>query len=264
MKSNYYPFIGFLVLLIIFPLSDTEAQNRRLRSRQVSSIDLMGGADFGFRTISIKSRFGASGEKYVNRSKNELPTFNYRFGINYIQGLSERLSLRVGFRKATAGFRTNFIERIDVFEDINDITKVLTSDQNNRTIYVYRYNFIELPVAVRHTMVKSFCEPYVEFGVSTYFYNHTVVKSKFYSRVDGKRGLQNTSTIRNGIEENINQFNYLPFISAGGNFRITKTFTGFSQFIYRHQFNKLRNEELAERIVSLGCEIGIKYYLEVY
>ena len=264
MGNKTYLILGLVGLLTILSITDLIGQRRRgLRSKQVNTIDLMFGADIGFRQLGLSSEVLDSFALLANRKLYEAPRFNARFGVNYIHGINETLSAKIGFRFASAGFNTTEIERIDVEQDINQIQKVNARGEDRFVEYKFNYQFFEIPLAIRHTLINSYCQPYFELGLSTYLYRNTKIKEFFYDSItrDGRRRHEIVGSNNYTKSEAIHQFNFLASLAMGGNFRITDTFSGFSQMIVRYQINDLREGALTEKLVSLGGEIGVRYYL---
>ena len=226
----------------------------------------MGGADVGFRQLRMVPGSADSVALLRNRKLYEAPKGNYRFGINYIHGLSGTLAAKVGLRYVSAGFKTGEIDRIDVAQDINQIEKVDARDTSSFVEYNFNYKFIEVPLAIRHTMVNSYCQPYIEIGLSTYFYHRTNITERLYRPilVGNERKSENFLTNNYKQKEAISKINFLPYLSIGGNFRITESVSGFSQIIARYQINNLRESLLIEQMISVGGEIGVRYYLDIY
>ncbi len=268
MRTNHYSLIGIFVLFSIFPISHIDSQNRGLRYRLVNSVDVIAGADFGARTIKLMPEFTDSTHFLDNREFNERTKVNYRFGLNYVHGLTGSLSAKIGVRYANAGFTISKISRIrDLDTDVHILERVDRSSATSYVIYSYNFNFVEVPLAIRHTAVNSTCQPYIEFGLSTYLYLGTRIHEQFYQSLenkDGKFEMQKTRKNIYPVKQDFNLFNFLPYIAIGGNFNIHRNFSGFSQIILRKQVNNLRKNYVEEKLVSLGGEIGVRYYLEVY
>lgn len=230
-------------LLLAFLCLSFIGVNAQSYNKLSNSLDLVIGADFGYRTINMDPAFGEFLFQQENRAKLERPQANYRIGLNYIQGLSSSWALKTGIRYATAGFNISSVEAFDISQDINLIDKnfsVLGSD------YKYNYRFIEIPVGLRYVFNKSFCDPFIEFGIATNIYQHTQIFQ------DGNRELTK--------KESINKFNYFGYLSLGGDFEINDRLRGFTQLMGRYQFNKLRKGPLEERAVSLGLETGLRFH----
>lgn len=126
---------------------------------------------------------------------------------------------------------------VDVQQNINEIDKIY---QQRGTIYQYDYQLVEIPIGLRYILSWSLCKPYVEFGIAP--------KDEFNNKIT--------------IEEQINQFNFIGFLATGGDFIISEHFSGFTQLVAvgRYQLNNLRIGEPEERILSLGLEVGIRFY----
>ena len=266
MRINPFCWIGLIFVLFTFPTSNIFCQSKGLGYKLKSTIDVMGGADIGFRQLRMVPGTSDSVALLRNRKLYEAPKVNYRFGINYIHGLTGTLAAKVGFRYTSAGFNTGEIDRIDVSQDINRIEKIDARDTSRFVEYNFNYKFFEVPLGIRHTMVNSYCQPYIEIGLSTYFYHRTNIREHLYRPilVGNVRKPDNYLTNNYKKKEAISKINFLPYLSIGGNFRITESVSGFSQIIARYQINNLRESVLIEQLISVGGEIGVRYYLDVY
>ncbi len=219
-------------------------------TREVNSVDLVLGGDFGYRTISGEISKEGVINSLNNRALYEAPKLNYRFGLNYNIGI-RKLSARLGLRYANPGFAiAQRIEKINIEEDINDITKVYDS---NGKRYKYKYQIIEVPIGIRYILINTICQPYFEIGLSPTIYHKTIIEEII--------GLERTG-IKYSWKEQINTMNYIGFASVGGNFNITENVSGFTQMIGRYQVNNLRKRETVEKLIGIGLEIGIRYFIE--
>ncbi len=216
--------------------------------KQSNSIDIVLGGDFGFTFVRAEKTNPQGLEEMGNRRKHETFKLNSRFGFNYIHGISGNMSIKTGIRFANPGFAISSIEDFDINENINTVEKAYAYEGAE---YRYNYRLVEIPLGLRIGFVKSYCEPYIELGVATNFYWQTIVEKRFNE--GGKE--------KSEIKESLRRINYISFFSAGGNFTISNNLSGFTQLVGRYQLNNLREGALVEKIVSLGLEIGIRYYL---
>lgn len=236
------------LLLCSFFVQKIKAQARYKLS---NSVDLIMGGDFGFRVINYDDANPEAVQQYNNRNQFENYKLNYRVGLNYIHGLNANFSLKTGIRFSNPGFTVTNVENFDPANDINTIEKEIKTGQIKNT-FQYNYQLIEIPLGLRYTLTNGVCEPYFELGLAGNIYWQTVVKTD-RAVAEIPRSLT--------LEENINTFNYVGFLSVGGNFYLSEKLSGFTQLVGRYQFNNLRESELEERIVGLGIEIGVRRYL---
>lgn len=247
--TTFSRFLMLSTLLMFFCPTVSYSQYGRMKWKQRSSIDLVIGGDYGFRLIDGNSANPNVQELILNRQEHENQKLNYRFGFNYYQGLTYSIALKTGLRFANPGFVIHSVESFDVEQDINEIKKVFIPRGPE---YKYEYQMIEIPLGVKYTIVGYTCEPYFEAGIAFNFYRETLVK---------EIGYDEKYTNKTTIEEAINNTNYIGFASVGGNFNLGDNVSGFTQLVGRYQFNNLRKGILVERIVSLGLEVGFRYYL---
>jgi len=240
--------ITLLSLITLFLISSINLFGQNRWSKQASSIDVVIGGDFGFRLLKGDDSSPGINEKLENREAFEKSKLNYRYGINYYQGISASWLIKTGIRFSNPGFSISSIEQIDVNVNINDIKKAFLL---NGPEYRYKYQMLEIPLGLKYVISGSKCNPYVEFGASANLYSKTTIEE---ISNDGKKDF-------NQVKEKINKLNYIGFIGFGGNFYISENISGFSQFMLRYQLNNLRTDDVEERMVAMGLELGIKYHL---
>lgn len=217
-----------------------------------NSIDLILGADIGFRTIHHQPANPAAEKEYQNRNALENYKMNYRFGLNYLHGISKTLSIKTGVRLSNPGFSISGVEDIDPTQNINTVEKRLSSNHEGSE-FKYGYQLVEVPLGLRYTLTKRSCEPFFELGLATNLYWRTkVIRKKFDQRGNS------TAIVK---EAAIKKLNYVGFLSMGGNINLSQNFSGFTQLVARYQLNNFRESALVERIVSLGFEFGVRRYL---
>lgn len=237
-----------LLCLIFFPSGYAEAQYGRQGWRQQDAIDIVVGGEFGLHLISGKTADESTAAMVHNRQGYENNKLNYRFGLNYYLGLSPSLSIKAGLRYANPGFATSPVEAFDPTQDINTVVKHFEPFGSE---YRYEYQMFEFPLGVKYTLINSVCEPYFEAGISPAVYWRTLVQQRSYGG----------GTSFTEIEEQINRVNFIGFLSVGGNLNLTQSLSGFTQLIGRYQLNNLRKGPVQERILGLGLEMGLRYYL---
>ncbi|MEL6866989.1 MAG: hypothetical protein AAFP19_21370 [Bacteroidota bacterium] len=246
-KMKSLPTLCFLLLCLLS--SALDAQSHRWDGRLAHSIDLVIGGDFGFRILDQDASQNDIINAYDNRNLFENYKLSHRFGFNYYHGIGPNLAIKTGLRWANPGFSISAISPIDINQDINEIQKIY---DEYGTTYRYNYQLLEIPLGLKFVLPKSVCNPFFEVGIAPNYYRKTVVEQK------GPFG----ESFSNAIEEDINRWNFVGFLSAGGNFAISNSISGFTQMVGRYQINSLRKSALSERMISLGIEIGIKYYLQ--
>ncbi len=217
-------------------------------SKLANSIDVVIGGDFGFRMISRSSSTPETQQEFENRKNLERYKLNYRFGFNYYHGITGNISVKTGLRFANPGFSITDTKLEDLNEDINRIEKEWV---NGGSEYRYNYHMIEIPLGVKYVLSNTYCDPYFEAGVSANVYWKTIVEERFY----------NGGSENNSISEDINKVNWIGFVASGGTFDISRKISGFIQLVARCQVNNLRSADLNERLISVGLEVGGRYYL---
>lgn len=245
--------ISIFIILIISSNNTLTGQRKGLTERQANTLDIMCGGDFSIRLISGDESILEVADVLNKRTSHEKFRLSSRFGINYYHGIGKRFSIKTGIRFANPGFSIASVEEIDPEQNINGIEKAYQTEGFH---YQYKYQMIAVPLGLKYILNSGTCKPYVEFGVSTNFYQRTTVERRLYKAEKN----QLLSKDRVFIDEPISQINYFGFISTGGDFVLSENIHGFSQIIARYQFNNLRpNSLISEKIVNLGMELGVRY-----
>ncbi len=239
-----------LALFVMLCLSTTISYSQYFgsNSKLSNSIGIVLGGDFGFRLISSSSTDAEVLDQVSNRGEAEKQKLNHRFGFNYYHGLGGSFALKTGIRIANPGFTISSINPIDIRANINSIKK---SFEPNSYSYRYQYQMIEVPIGIKYVFSKATCMPFIEFGIAPNFYQKTVIEELPYEG----------GSTKSSVVEDINKVNFFSFASMGGSFSISNNISGFTQLIGRYQLNNLRKGALEERVISLGLEVGVKYYL---
>ncbi|KGE89764.1 MAG: outer membrane beta-barrel protein [Phaeodactylibacter xiamenensis] len=248
MKNLSFPLFGIITLLFLSSASDLCAQYGRSGWRQQDAFDVVVGGDFGFHLISGNTADEAAAPMISNRQGYENNKLNYRLGFNYYLGLSPSLAIKAGARYANPGFTTSPVESFDPAQDINTVGKEFEPFGSE---YRYEYQMFEFPVGVKYTLINSICEPYFEVGISPAIYWRTLVQQRSYEG----------GTSVTEVRESMNRLNFIGFLSVGGNLNLTQSLSGFTQLIGRYQLNNLRKGPVQERLLGLGLEMGLRYYL---
>jgi hypothetical protein len=250
MKTTTACFCSFITcLLLLFAQTASAQYNWNSTYRQRHSIDLIIGGDLGFRIINGNMADEEVRTQYLNRKDHENYKVNYRFGFNYYHGINASLALKTGLRYANPGFIINSVAPYELEQDLNEIEKeyMLRGPE-----YKYEYQILEIPLGMKYTMVGHTCEPYFEAGIAPTYYRETIVREVGYEDAYRKE---------TSINENIHPWNFISFAAVGGNFNLSDHWSGFTQLTGRYQLNNLRKSILTERIISLGLEMGVRYYL---
>lgn len=238
MKNQTLKLITASLCLICF----INLVNAQGHYRLNNSIDIVVGADLGYRLIQETKNHQEVQQK-ENRDNLERLKSNYRFGLNYIQGLSSRFCIRTGLRYANPGFTILNAEKLDLSKDINAVEKKYSLHEG--LDYKYSYHILEIPLGIRYVVSNSACNPYIEAGIAPSFYLNTKIKEEGSSSFLKK--------------EAISEWNYIAFFSTGGDFALNDKLNAFTQIMARYQLNNLRQAaEIKEQILSVGIETGIR------
>lgn len=240
----------FFLAFTFISRTNLHSQSRGLIQVQGNSFDIISGGDLGFSLISGDTSQNDTKVLMQNRS-HEAPKINVRYGFNLNLGISPAIQIKTGVRYANPGLSVGKINAFDARQDINSIKKI-----GNIQGHYYRYNhqFIEIPMGIKYTLINSYCNPFMEIGVTLNRYLGTKVQET------NDEGLSNTIW----INEDFRTMNYFGFVSFGGDFYISRNITGFSQMVIRYQLNDLRNNEIVERLTGIGLEVGVRYHFHYH
>jgi len=215
-----------------------------------NSFDLIIGADYGHRIISIRSDDPESPVYFSNRTA-ERPKLAIHLGFNYNRKLAPRCFFKTGLRFTNYGFLSSNIQDFDVTRNVNRIRKLggLQTQSSNRVDVAYHYLFLEIPTIFRYNYSRNWCKSYLEAGITNLVYLGTQVRKRYFD--------QPQEFI--GIQEGIQRFNYLATAAIGAEMPLYNRYDFFVQMTARYQHNNLRLSEVEEQIFGVGFETGIRY-----
>ncbi len=206
------------------------------------SIELMGGLDRSFRTLSDVDESISSNIVTATREENESPRVQHRFGVNALIQLTPSLYFKSGLRYAQTGYTLitfdggSFPVPLEVYQD-----------------YVY----LEVPLQLRWSpLQEGLISPYLEVGVNPHIYIQTATTSVFD---DGER---RTSIDKD--DQNENKFRDLYFVSVasiGVKINLFKSVYIAPQVTGRYHLNQLGKEEtpVNENHYNIGGELAVGY-----
>lgn len=171
-QMNHYSIKILLLFFALYTNFHLTAQSH-WNTRPNNTIDLIAGVDLGFRLIAEDALNPELATQIYNRERLEQHKINYRFGINYYQGVGKNLCLKLGARWSNPGFRISEVAAFDVREDINLIEKEVLFQGMH---YYYNYQLIELLLGLRYIATQATCKPYFEVGIAPNFYLNTLVQ----------------------------------------------------------------------------------------
>lgn len=215
-------------------------------TKQANSLDIYFGGDVGYRLLDNLD--DSASEVVDNRNTFESFSTNYKFGIGYNIGIGRNISIKTGIRYANPSTSVSFVDRIDFSEAGHNY-----AFNKNREGYDYKtsHHMIGIPLGLKVVLSESTCDPYIEFGVIPSMYHETRISEFDYDGVN---------TANYTFTENINMFNLFSFFNVGGNFKISKKVSGFTQLTANYQLNNLRTDLLKENLLGLGVEFGTRIH----
>lgn len=230
-------------LIIFFPIIAFCQMN--------SSFDFMIGVDNTYRKLSTSSENVAFSSLMETRNKEENSRVNWRVGLNYNKRISHKIVLKTGLRFAWLGY--NGAKRTDIrWPSEHDGMGSWSPDPSlpHELQINNEHWFIEIPLIVRYEWAEKKLIPFVELGVSPYYY----LKTRIVSISD--IGTE-VSSIK-GSTSNINKVHLAGSLSLGLSYSIMETIQVFGQGIFRYHLTQLNDDLIEERLNNVGFEIGIR------
>ena len=224
-----------------------------------ASIDLVGGAEFGYRTLGGKDSDGVPVSIIIESRERETIKFGYRFGLNYNQRLSKKIFLKTGLRVANQGYTSGKMTGLRW-------TNELQEGENGEFIYVpdpslpheiqffYEYWFLEIPLIARYEFNEKRWSPFVEAGLS----------SNIYLRARTRQVTDLSDSKYSNIEvgDSFNKIQLVGNASFGVNFEATESFRIFAQSVFRYHLTKTVDSAVKEHLYNVGIEVGVRKYLK--
>lgn len=227
-----------------------------LFSQSKSSLDIVGGADYAYRTLSssIDTSFILDG-----RNAQEKGRIKARFGFNYNRKIKDRLFFKTGLRFASVGYLVTdvkgliFGSDLDILEGSNGSSTSMIED---RSLKLIEDNyFIEVPLALRYEFPKNKVSFFIEAGLSPNIYLATRVKQILDGEV--------TTAIVDSAIFNYSRMHIVGSLSLGLNFNLNDNWQLFAQPIGRYHFtNLISAAEVQENLYTLGLELGVRRFLK--
>ncbi|MCB0642220.1 MAG: outer membrane beta-barrel protein [Phaeodactylibacter sp.] len=240
-------FLPILLLLVVLPycLAQTkESQGIR------SSFDLVMGLETGYRVLQpINNSFQTTATVH-NRDQAEIPSVNYRFGLNYNQRLFGRLFLKSGIRWSQNGYKTPKSELIWPSE-IDPVTGEILNDPSlpQWLILKNRYHYLEIPLHFRYHFSAGNIQPFFGIGASWNVFMH----AREISITDQGRQVL-SDTIRD-----YNPVNVALTSTFGLDFALQGRFRAFAQLVGRYHLDRLDSStKIEEHLYNYGLEAGLR------
>lgn len=231
----------FCLLLVGLPFIST--------AQFSNSIDLVGGVDYSYRRLTANS--DDAGVQYVmGIRKNEVPRFNYRFGLNFNKRLYKGLVIKVGARYAKEGYKSEKKDNLQWPSEFVNGAYQLDPSLPHTVQYAYEYHFLEFPLMARYEFSSGKWAPFVEAGVagSVFLYDQTITKTNLNDR----------SVQRNTLK-NPNAFQVVGSVSCGVQYAASARWQLFAQPVFRYHFTQLiKDVPIREYLYGAGLELGVR------
>lgn len=213
-----------------------------------SSIDIIGSADYSYRSLSDRGEDGPLGsvpdilQNVINeRQDNELGRIKARVGFNYNGQLNQKLFFKTGIRLASIGW----VE----FRD-DPLSTVMIKNATE-------HFFVDVPIAIRYELPQENFSFFIEVGLSPNIYLQTRTRDVFNDEVVK----QNVDRVDFGF----NRFHLVGSLSVGLNYDLNDKWQIFGQPIARYHFTSLVNKDTGifkENLYTIGFEFGVRKFLQ--
>lgn len=214
-----------------------------------TSIDLVGGIDISYRTLSQNGNDFANTEIIDGRNDEEDSDVAFRFGFNYNKRLTQKVIFKTGIRYMSEGYT-----RYKSF----DGTSWPSGDpvNNGFSEFKYNYRFIEIPLMARIELNQNKLSPYIEFGFSPSVYINT--RQVNDNSLTGK----STDTYRDpNTSSEMNKLQFVGVVAFGANYQLNESIQLFGQPTFRYHFTKLAATPVREHLFNYGIEFGARKFL---
>lgn len=220
-------------------------------SQSVSSIDLAGGIEYGYRNLQTNSTEDIHKQIYENREEREIGNINWHLGANYNIVLVDQHLLRAGIQFSSLGYKTKELDLLWPSQHDGNGGVIIDPDLTETAHFNYNYLFFEVPIAYRYEFKnKNKLSPFIELGIIPSLYIST--KTKLVT--------ESTTEIEYSDNTNIN-FNRLHLAgraSLGFNYDISEKLQLFSQLLMRYHLSPIGDAIINEYLYNMGLGIGIR------
>ena len=217
-----------------------------------SSIDLITGVEYSYRTLSTSSSDAIINGIMERRDDEETGKLNWRAGFNYNRRISSRLFLKTGARLASVGYKGEKKTGIRWGSEHDGNGGWSGPDPNlpHEIQLIDDYWFIEIPIAGRFEFDGKKLAPFIEAGGAPSIYMGTRTKTVTDIGADVNFEI--------GKALGFNQWHLVGYLSFGANYDIGQRLQLFGQPIFRYHFTKLADASIAEYLYNVGMEVGVR------
>ncbi len=227
-----------LCFLLVLTLKTNHAQTCLLHYH---SIDIVIGAEAGVVHLAAKDSDERPFDILNSRDNAETIKSNLRAGLNYNYALNERLVLKTGVHYFNPGYKAKKLNGLNE-EEQSQLKSVGLLD--NAEGIQYTYHFLEIPSVLRYITTRQGCMSYIEAGISSNIYLQSRITQ------DSNKAIH--------FKDNINKVNLAANLAVGGEFYLFEETLAFIQLATRYQLQPITNDDIDERIVSLGIQSGVR------
>ena len=241
-------------IFCLFLLAATGLHSQSKESPEVrSSFDLIFGVENSYRSLNRSSTSFPLSSHILTRNQSEIPSVNYRFGLNYNQKLFGRFFLKTGARWIQTGYKTPKSELIWPSE-IDPVTGEIIDDPSlpQWLILKNRYYFLEIPLQFRYHFSENKIQPFIGAGASW----NVFMNAREISITDqGRQVIADTLRM-------FNQVNIALTATFGFDFSFWEKHRLFAQVMGRYHLSSLEaNNKIVENLYNYGIETGFRFGL---
>ncbi|MFT4663841.1 MAG: hypothetical protein ACI9VN_002289 [Patescibacteria group bacterium] len=219
-----------IILLLVAPLF--------LMSQVNSSIDLVVGIEFSYRTFKVSNDDGIT-NIFLERKARETQKMNWRIGFNYNRELAKKFYLKSGLRLASVGYKGAKVTNVIATQPVSP-GPAQTPPRELQIIY--NDWFVELPIIGRLEFSDKKITPFLEFGISPNIYlasrNKIIIDT--YTTVE----------FRPNKDPRFNKLHLVGSLSFGCNYRVGEKYQLFGQPTFRYHLTKGSDGSINEQLMN--------------
>lgn len=221
-------------------------------SQTNSSIDLIAGLEYSYRSLSTSSKEEIVVGMLENRNDKESGKLNWRVGFNYNRRLSNKFHLKTGIRLASVGYEGEKKTGLRyASEFVTPELWVPDPSLPHEVQFIYDYWFAEIPIIGRFEFADRKVAPFLEFGIAPSVYVTTRTKTV--------TDLGTDVSFDDGVDAfNFNRFHLVGIFSVGVNFTVSEKMQLFGQPTFRYHLTQLADAAIEEHLFNYGLEIGVR------
>lgn len=218
------------------------------------SIDVIGGMDYSYRSLSASGEDATSMGIIEIRDNIEIGNVSWRVGFNYNLRLTNKVFLKTGLRFASVGYKEKKRTGLRWGSEYDGEGGWIPDPSLPHEIQlVDDYWFTEIPIVARYEINQKKLSPFFELGISPTIF--------LAARLRRKNDIGSDTEFLNTEVHRFNRFHLVGFISFGLNYSLNDNYQLFGQPAFRYHFTDLVDNPIGERLYNFGIEVGVRRVL---